>query len=163
MATVEHAQPEPPHLARTALTPDDLNLQAEVEEAIWRYEPLRVLHAPLSAEVRDGEVTLLGVVPSRIIQYELIELLERIPGVRAVHDRSMTDPDIDQAVTLALGQSPETQAFGAAVNVLSRNGFVQLTGTVPDAGAIEAALRVVQGVPGVRKVANLLRTEAPSS
>jgi osmotically-inducible protein OsmY len=111
--------------------------------------------------VHDGEVTLMGVVPSRIIHYGLIEILRRIPGVRAVHDRTMTDPDIDQAVTLALAQSPETQAWSASVDVLSRNGLVQLTGVVPDGAAVEAILRVAASVPGVRRVANLLRTEAP--
>lgn len=140
----------------------DLDLQAQVEEAIWRYEPLRVLHAPLKAEVRNGEVTLTGIVPSRMMHYGLIETLRRIPGVRAVHDQTMTDPDIQQAVALALAQTPETQPWSANVYVLSRNGFVQLTGTVPDAAAAEAVVRVAQGVPGVRRVANLLHTERPS-
>lgn len=140
----------------------DLDLQAQVEEAIWRYEPLHVLHAPVQAEVHHGEVTLTGVVPSRMIRYGLLETLRRIPGVRAVHDQTMTDPDIDQAVTLALAQTPETQPWSANVYVLSRNGFVQLTGTVPDAAAAEAIVRVAQSVPGVRRVANLLQIGTPS-
>ncbi len=143
-------------------TVNDLDLQAQVEEAIWRYEPLRVLHAPVKAEVRNSEVTLTGVVPSRMIRYGLLETLRRIPGVRAVHDQTMTDPDIDQAVTLALAQAPETQPWSANVYVLSRNGFVQLTGVVPNAAAAEAIVRVAQSVPGVRRVANLLQIEAPS-
>jgi osmotically-inducible protein OsmY len=161
MASVEEAQPETHATAPGPRSRSDLDLQAEVEEAIWRYEPLRVLHAPLRADVRNGEVTLMGVVPSRIIQYGLIEILERIPGIRAVHDRTLTDPDIDQAVTLALEQSPETKPYSIFVNVLTRNGFVQLTGVVPDEAATEPILRVVQSVPGVRRVANLLRTESP--
>lgn len=140
----------------------DVDLQAQVEEAIWRYEPLRVLHAPLKAEVRNGEVTLTGIVPSRMMHYGLIEILRRIPGVRVVRDQTMTDPDIQQAVTLALAQNPETQPWSANVYVLSRNGFVQLTGTVPDAAAAETVVRVAQGVPGVRRVANLLQTETPA-
>ncbi|MER3513352.1 MAG: hypothetical protein C4310_02240 [Chloroflexota bacterium] len=141
---------------------NDVDLQAQVEEAIWRYEPLRVLHAPLKAEVRNGEVTLTGIVPSRMMHYGLIETLRRIPGVRAVRDQTMTDPDIQQAVTLALAQNPETQPWSANVYVLSRNGFVQLTGTVPDAAAAETVVRVAQSVPGVRRVVNLLQTETPS-
>jgi len=140
----------------------DVDLQAQVEEAIWRYEPLRVLHAPLKAEVRNGEVTLTGIVPSRMIHYGLIETLRRIPSVRAVRDQTMTDPDIQQAVTLVLAQHPETQPWSAHVYVLSRNGFVQLTGTVPDAAAAETVVRVAQSVPGVRRVANLLQIETPS-
>lgn len=140
----------------------DVDLQAQVEEAIWRYEPLRVLHAPLKAEVRNGEVTLTGIVPSRMMHYGLIETLRRIPGVRAVRDQTMTDPDIQQAVTLALAQNPQTQPWSANVYVLSRNGFVQLIGTVPDAAAAETVVRVAQSVPGVRRVANLLQTETPS-
>ncbi|MER3457333.1 MAG: hypothetical protein C4309_00505 [Chloroflexota bacterium] len=97
-----------------------------------------------------------------MMHYGLIETLRRIPGVRAVRDQTMTDPDIQQAVTLALAQNPETQPWSANVYVLSRNGFVQLTGTVPDAAAAETVVRVAQSVPGVRRVVNLLQTETPS-
>lgn len=160
MASVEHAQAEIHGFSTDRFTVSDDDLQAQIDDALWRYEPLRVLHAPLTAQVHGGEVTLAGVVPSRIIHRGVIEIVRRIPGIRAVHDQIVTDTDLDQAVTLALAQAPETRAWSADVQVAVRNGIVQLVGIVPDAAASEAIARVAANVPGVRRVVNLLRAGA---
>lgn len=160
MASVEHAQAEVHDLSADQVTTSDEDLQARIDDALWRYEPLRVLRAPLTAQVRHGEVTLTGVVPSRIIHRGVIETLQRIPGIQAVHDQIVTDTDLDQAVTLALAQAAETQAWSADVQVAVRNGIVQLIGVVPDVATSEAIVRLAANVPGVRRVVNLLRVGA---
>ncbi len=160
MASVEHARAEVHDLSADQVTTSDEDLQARIDDALWRYEPLRVLRAPLTAQVRHGEVTLTGVVPSRIIHRGVIETLQRIPGIQAVHDQIVTDTDLDQAVTLALAQAAETQAWSADVQVAVRNGIVQLIGVVPDVAASEAIARLAANVPGVRRVVNLLRVGA---
>lgn len=160
MASVEHAQAEVHDLSADQVTTSDEDLQARIDDALWRYEPLRVLRAPLTAQVRHGEVTLTGVVPSRIIHRGVIEIIQRIPGIQAVHDQIVTDTDLDQAVTLALAQAAETQAWSADVQVGVRNGIVQLIGVVPDVAASEAIARLAANVPGVRRVVNLLRVGA---
>jgi len=160
MASVEHAQAEVHDFSADQVTTSDEDLQARIDDALWRYEPLRVLRAPLTAQVRHGEVTLTGVVPSRIIHRGVIEIVQRIPGIQAVHDQIVTDTDLDQAVTLALAQAAETQAWSADVQVAVRNGIVQLIGVVPDVAASEAIARVAANVPGVRRVVNLLRVGA---
>ncbi|MGF6755006.1 BON domain-containing protein [Paraburkholderia sp. GAS42] len=67
-----------------------------------------------------------------------------------------TDRSLGLAVRKALSKS---SVDVSSIAVRARGGVVTLTGTVPDAGQIEKAGTIAQGVAGVTSVSNKLSVE----
>lgn len=134
--------------------PDD-QLQRDVEDALDREELLRVLDAPVRADVEDGVVRLRGHVHNRALLSRVEEIVRGVPGVAGVENGLVVDLELLQEVTAALQRDPRTRCL-AGHQVRVRDGIVELEGTVgslEDARALEEA---IASVPRVRGIANRL-------
>lgn len=141
-------------MAATADVREALDLQDEVDRALWELDPVRTAGGRIRGRVRDGgRVELAGPVLSRLTRDQVMESVRSVPGVVEVVDRMAADPDIELAVATALQSDPGTASLAAgSVMVRSRFGVVTLLGR-PLAGVDrEAILRVAAGVAGVQKV-----------
>lgn len=145
----------------------DTQLQHEVVESLQR-EP-RVTVGEIGVAVRDGAVTLTGVVPTHAEKYTAEQVALRVPGVRAVaeeiqvelpHSRQHGDEAIAEAVARALQAHV---GVPAEVQATVEHGWATLQGEVGEEYQREAALNVVRCLPGVRGIYNLIvvRSRSP--
>jgi osmotically-inducible protein OsmY len=130
---------------------------AAVEEALWRYQPVRSRELGLDwALDAAGTLTLDGFAPSRTIKETLLEIAASVRGVQRVEDRIVADPDLEIAVARALADDPKTAGVPAgSVQVFAQLGNVVLVGDLPESLLAEV-LRVAGQVPGVRRVVDRL-------
>jgi osmotically-inducible protein OsmY len=143
----------------------DRQIQENVLRELDR-EP-QVEATEIGVAVTDGIVTLTGHINSLSEQHHAEEAAKRALGVRAVAndlelkrpkngDRS--DPDIARDVVDALEQHEDIPQ--ERITIAVHEGWVTLEGRVPWCFQSEAAEAVVQNVPGVRGVRNLLTMQA---
>lgn len=110
--------------------------------------------------VRDGVVTLSGLVDNLLARERAVARARSIKGVTAVVDRmklvpaARTDAEIAADVAAALKYDAATEAYEVEPTVA--NGVVTLTGTVDSMHERRLAEAVVAGVRGVRGVVNRL-------
>jgi hypothetical protein len=93
--------------------------------------------------VRDGRIELW------VTQAQIDQLREYVPPIPIAEAR--------ERVQHALDETPATA--GRGIQVLARDGALELRGTVPDAATRGAASAIVRSVSGVGPVRNLLGTE----
>jgi sporulation protein YlmC with PRC-barrel domain len=131
----------------------DEELDGDVRRALWRNEDLRRSgRLLLSADVREGVVTLRGFVPDRRSQRLAAEVAGRTRGVRGLRDELVPDDELEIRVARAMADDERTRAY--VIQVHARQGIVRLTGalegTVASPDTRTAAQEVAANVVGVR-------------
>ncbi len=137
----------------------DLQLQQDVLAEL-RWEP-RIGELDIAVAVRDGVVTLNGMVDSYVQKYAVERAAERVAGVQAIADdltvrlpsqHVRTDTDIAHAVATALRWDVEVPH--EAIKAMVDDGVVMLDGTVDWHFQRTAAERAVRHLTGVKGVMN---------
>lgn len=131
----------------------DEYLEKEVKDALLAQTDSAGIDIQVSA--RDGRVRLSGVVDALSHKSAAEEIVRRIPGVRGIDnditvaDEEMrTDRDLEGAVASRLAGVPEYSRLGARVE----KGVVTLVGEARTYEELDGAVRLVEGVPGVKEV-----------
>jgi osmotically-inducible protein OsmY len=104
----------------------------------------------VSIEVHDGEVFLRGHVGTVMQRHLLRARAGETPGVTAVHDNLVADPDLAIAVSTAL--AADARLAGQRLRVVASNGWVHALGEVSGPGALAAVLETAAGLPQVRGI-----------
>src|SRR3981081_2159442 len=144
----------------------DAQIQTDVLAEL-KWEP-RVSPSEIGVTVKDGVVTLTGVVDSYSKRWAAEDGAHRVRGVKAVANdievrlsssNERTDADIAAAAVRAL----EWDAFLPAgkVQVSVSKGWVTLKGEVDWQYQKQDAERVVQRLTGVKGVTNLVIVKQP--
>lgn len=132
----------------------DIDIQADVEAALWNESRVRVLDwGNIRVDVRDGEVFLHGHLASGSLFPLVTDIAASVPGVRAVNNWIVPDMDLQREVAQALASDPRTRPH--LIRVGAEHGWIHLSGQVPTPEARAAAEEVAAGVPEVRGVLNL--------
>ena len=135
------------------------DLQVAVDEALWRYDPVRGALWELRAEVKvDASVEVTGHVRSRSIREGVIETVQAVPGVQQVVDRIVTDPLLETEVARALAGIQQLPPGQIAVH--SHLGRITLLGKLPSESLRQQVLSAANDVMGVRSVADRLTVES---
>ena len=135
------------------------HLLVSIRKTLWDYEPLRATRPVLDISVRDGLVRLQGRVRTSAIKEIAEFLLLRIPGIRAVGNDLISDPEVVRAVADAIAADPE---LGPTCPIIeSRDGVVVLAGTMPSEQLAQRATEIGASVPTVVSVNNVLRVVPP--
>jgi osmotically-inducible protein OsmY len=135
-------------------------LNRAVHDALFRYDPLRSSLPGIQVMSSEGNVTLSGLVRSRMMKAMAATLAGRVPGVAGVQYQLLTDADIETAVALEMAGHAGLRKADGAVRVKSIMGTVYLMGDIGVESVAEAeslkqqAERIAQGVAGVLKVVN---------
>lgn len=130
------------------------DVRQDVMAAMLDLEQVRSTRPPVQVQVHDGEVTVSGVVRSRVIAQRLVWRLTRVPGVKWVHSELTDDVTIELAIAHALAADERVKSFAPRIWVNSYHGAVDLEGRVGDEAVCLAAGELAAGVPGVRYLAN---------
>jgi osmotically-inducible protein OsmY len=184
-ADAARAQASPPaQVARPAepapaLSAQELaRIRTEAEQRLLGRGLLRVSSADRWGVTLDiggsGVVALSGVLRDMPLYHEAIRIVREVPGVQDVRAAGVRVPGVG-AEALAQGDSARIRAeiqqrlrsrgllrespadrWGVTVEV-GADGEVTLVGLVRDAGLQGEAVRLVQGVPGVRRVKQDIR------
>jgi osmotically-inducible protein OsmY len=141
------------------LADDDRQVLMLIRRTLLDYEPLRATRPVLDVSYRDGLVALAGRVRTSAIK-EIAELLVlHLPGVRAVRNDLVADPEVVRAVADALAADPE---LGPACPIVeSRDGVVILVGSVPSEEAALRAVQITNTVPIIASVTSYLKVAPP--
>src|SRR5665213_2174944 len=123
----------------------------------------------LDVAVRDGVVTLTGVVKSGTIRRELVELSRETPEVRRVVDgmrvdsrrRRIEDQAGDVALATRVEAALEAELGPQPVTVRVESGVATLDGTVRDAKTKAAIVRTARDTTGIRNVVDRIRVAGP--
>jgi osmotically-inducible protein OsmY len=133
------------------ITDTDLDLEAQVRDAIGQLDILNGTQARVDIEVKDGHVTIRGNVQSPMSCVEVEWLAAAVPGVKGVTNLLVDDAELSRRVATALAYDPRTSAIPPGYEVTPVFGHVVLIGKFTDdqASAVQA---VVQGLPDARSV-----------
>lgn len=144
----------------------DMQLHRDVMEEL-KWEP-RTRDAEIGVAVKDGVVTLSGMVSSYAQKLDASKITERLNGVRAVADEivvklpnssARTDTDIAHAAVTALRWNIEVPENAITVKV--QDGWVTLHGTAQWQFERNAAAKAVRYLTGVKGVSNLIVVNQP--
>jgi hyperosmotically inducible protein len=131
----------------------DLDLMKAVKDALLQGTESAGIDVKVSAE--DGVVRLSGVVDVLSHKRAAEAIARRVAGVRHVdnditvaNEETLTDKDLQAAVTGKLAARPEFRQIGCKVH----KGVVTLLGHAGSRGDIAGAIRLVEGMAGVRDV-----------
>jgi hypothetical protein len=129
----------------------DEEVLADVCNRVWQDDTTRASErSALMVEVHQQEVFLLGHVTSQAYRRHVDELVRTVPGVRAIHNHLVADPELVAEVAQALAADPCTRL--AVLGVGAFHGWIHLSGEVPDLAARLAADEVASRVGHVRGV-----------
>lgn len=135
------------------------HLLVSIRKTLWNYEPLRATRPILDISVRDGLVRLQGRVRTSAIKEIAEFLLLRVPGIRAVGNELISDPEVVRAVADQIAADPE---LGPTCPIIeSRDGVVVLAGTMPSEELARRAIEVAISVPTVVSVTSHIRVVPP--
>ncbi len=134
----------------------DLDIYEAVVEAIESFNPIRETRVPVEVTVKDGVVTLEGVVFTDTMRRMILYAASTTPGVRKVVDRLHDDKSLELAVAQALMADPTLRTSPSPIRVSSYAGTVTLYGKVNSKQERLAAIAVAARVPGVRTVIDRL-------
>lgn len=131
----------------------DLHLIKEVKDALLTQTDSAGIDIRVDAE--DGWVRLHGTVDVLSHKTAAEEIARRIPGVRRIenditvaNEETYSDHDLIKHVTARLTKLPEYRNIGARIH----KGVVTLVGHAGSYGDVQEAVRMVEGVPGVKEV-----------
>ena len=128
----------------------DLDIEAEVTNDILEMDALRATPAEVNVSLTNGQVTLTGIVPSRMIAAEVERVARSIPGVASVSNHLLDDGSLTLLVAHALATDPRTRSIPPGYRVICVFGHVTLVGKLADEPTRHAAMEVCLGVSGVR-------------
>lgn len=139
----------------------DYQIQKDVIDQL-RWEP--ALHAEeIGVSVKDGVVTLSGIVDTYFKKSTAEMAVKKVPGVRAIAEDlqvglspayKRTDAEIAKAVLDAL--KSHTSIPDEKIKVKVENGYVSLDGEVNWDFQRRLAKDAISGLPGVRFITNNL-------
>ncbi len=141
----------------TQLSEHDLEIYENVTAAINNDTVVRESRVPIEVHVEDGIVTLSGIVLSEVMRQRVLFAAATTPGVKKVIDHLYSDRQIEQDIARALAEDPLLR--GAHVEISSYQGTVTLYGVLESTEQKEAALKLAGGVPGVRRLHDLLEVD----
>ena len=131
--------------------------------------PYYSLFDNLAYRVDGSKVTLFGQVVRPVLKTDAGNAMKKVEGVQTVDNEievlpvSPNDDKLRRALYRAIySQTPlERYALGAVppIHIIVKNGNVNLEGVVSTEGDKNVAGIAANGVPGVFKVTNNLRTE----
>ena len=131
----------------------DEYLAKEVKDALLAQTDSAGIDIQESAE--DGKVRLYGVVDALSHKSAAEEIVRKIPGVRGIdnditvaNEETLSDKDLEGAVAAKLAEVPEYARIGVRV----QKGVVTLMGEARSYEDLDGAVRLAEGVPGVREV-----------
>jgi|GEM_PF-1369997 len=131
----------------------DRYLMKEVKDALLTQTDSAGIDIKVSAE--DGWVRLYGVVDVLSHRTAAEEIARKIPGVRRIenditvaNEETYSDTDLHRNVTEKLTKLPDYRNIGARVH----KGVVTLVGHAGSYGDVAEAVRLCEGVPGVKEV-----------
>lgn len=131
----------------------DEYLAKEVKDALLAQTDSAGIDIQVSAE--DGKVRLYGVVDALSHKSAAEEIVRKIPGVRGIdnditvaNEETLSDKDLEGAVAAKLAEVPEYARIGVRV----QKGVVTLMGEARSYEDLDGAVRLAEGVPGVREV-----------
>lgn len=139
------------------------NLQRDVQDAI-KWEPL--LHAAeIGVTVKDGVVTLTGIVDNYVKKMEAETATKNVKGVKAVIEKIEVKYKID--ATKKTDSEIATQILNAfqwnwtipndSVHVKIENGWVTLDGDLRWNYQREAAKNTIKNVEGIKGITNNIK------
>jgi osmotically-inducible protein OsmY len=139
----------------------DAQIQSDVLAEL-KWEP-RVQPNEIGVTVKNGVVTLTGLVDSYTKRSQAEDAAHRVRGVKAVANdievrRSSDDTKTDADLTAAAVRALESDAFVSvdALDVTVSNGWVTIKGEVEWQYQKQDAERVVRRLTGVTGVTNLI-------
>lgn len=136
----------------THLQPEEKKLFTRVRQRLWDYEPLRASHAEIGIEIEGQGVHLTGRVRT-LPQKSMADILvRRVPGVGAITNNLVADPEVVRAVADVLARDPRTAPYVLQVEV--RHGLVRLRGQVPRVEIARAAQELASTVTVAAGVEN---------
>lgn len=131
----------------------DLHLIKEVKDALLKGTESAGIDVQVSGG--GGRVRLSGVVDVLSHKRAAEEIARKIPGVHQVdnditvaNEETFTDKHLMEAVNSKLGVSPDLRDIGCRVH----RGTVTLVGHAATYGDVEKAVRLAEGMAGVREV-----------
>ena len=139
----------------------DRHVLTAIRKTLWNYEPLRATRPTLDIGVRDGRVELTGRVRTLAIKEIAEYMLLRVPGVRAVRNDLIADPEVTRAVADAIAADGELGPLCPFVD--SRDGMVTLAGNVPTDQAARRLVELATNVPLVASVTSFLQVQPTAS
>lgn len=140
----------------------DLGLHAAVSAAVRA--ALGMAAAEVTVVVRDGVVTLAGVVNTPAEKMAAERAAQRVQGVHAVaeelgirsaHFAPVTDEMLARTAVDALAAG--VRPIGRDVTIQVENGWVSLGGAVASAAEYTAVERALECLPGVRGMTSQVR------
>ncbi len=139
-------------------------LQKDVQDAI-KFQPL-LQAAEIGVIVKNGIVTLTGVVDGYFKKTEAENAAKNVVGVKAVvenitikyNNYSKTDSEIAEEVLKALNESWSVPKDKVQVKV--ENGWVTLEGELPWNYQREAAKSTINYLQGVKGIANQIKIKS---
>ena len=141
---------------------DDLVLKRNVEAEL-EWDP-SVDARRIGVSVKDGIVTLTGMVSSFAEKWNAERAVERVAGVAGIANDievnvigERSDEDLARAAVNALLYS--TNVPPDSVKVRVKDGWITLKGEVPYEFQREAAKRAVRYLPGVRGISKLIKVK----
>ena len=132
----------------------DQSIKEEVVARLEEDRTVRPFARSLRVQVHSQRVLLTGYVRSQAEAEKAAEIARSVPGVIAVDRGMRTDEDLVAAVREAIGR--DLGASGAAVEVRSVLGQVDIVGQVRDRQALQRIETAAGRVPGVLVMHNLV-------
>ncbi|MFN8523560.1 MAG: BON domain-containing protein [Chloroflexota bacterium] len=136
------------------LTDADADLVRAIRKVLWEYEPLRATRPGLDVKVADGRVELTGRTRTLAMKEIAEYLIMRLPGVRAVRNDIVADPEVVRGVLDALAADAELGPY--CLRVDARAGEVTLGGDVPSEAEVARALEIAGSVATATSVRSRL-------
>jgi osmotically-inducible protein OsmY len=153
--------------------------EARQESQIWTTYALSpyLRASDIKVSVHDGKATLVGNVEDDVNKDLAKEIALGVPGIKDVDNQLIVKDDyvasksagrsygeaIDDATITAAVKSKlawSKYSYGLGTKVTTKYGRVNLTGTVDNAAAKDAATRIAMGTRGVVSVSNQLTVDA---
>ena len=134
------------------ITDSDLDLEAQVRDAVDQLDILNGTQARVDLKVNDGHVTIRGNVQSPMSCVEVEWAVAAVAGVKGVTNLLVDDAELSRRVATALAYDPRTGAIPPGYEVTPMFGHIVVIGKFSDEQA-GAVLAVAQAVPDVRSVA----------
>lgn len=145
----------------------DHQLQHDVLDALGR--DTKLLPGEVAVSVRDGVVTLSGIVRTYGEKCEALDVALRCRGVNAVADEvrvrvpaAFGPSDSDMAAALLRTCVDELRLPAGDVHITVQNGWVTLTGWVARREQREAVDHAARTLLGFTGLSNLIQTTAPA-
>lgn len=135
----------------------DRHLLTAIRKTLWGYEPLRATRPTLTIGVQEGRVVLTGRVRTLAIKEIAEYMVLRTPGVRAVRNDLLADPEVARSVADAVAADPELGPLCPRID--SRDGVVHLAGDVPSDAIAQRLIDLAESLPLVASVTSYLTVE----